>query len=70
MRTLIDIPDSLVNEMTLIAELQHVSRAEAIRQAISAYVEQNRPLTADVFGIWKARGIDGLQYQEKVRSEW
>ena len=22
------------------------------------------------FGIWKDRGIDGLEYQRRIRSEW
>ena len=41
-----------------------------IRKAIASYVEQNRPVTADAFGIWKDRQVDGLDYQETIRSEW
>jgi hypothetical protein len=27
--------------------------------------------TADAaFGIWKQKGIDGLKYQEEMRTEW
>ena len=70
MRTLVDIPDYLIDELTLICKSKRVSRAEIIRQAIVAYIEQNKPAAVDAFGIWKSQGVDGVAYQEKVRSEW
>ncbi|HKT62475.1 MAG TPA: hypothetical protein VJR91_02725 [Burkholderia sp.] len=31
----------------------------------------HRPPPADpVFGLWKARALDGLAYQEALRAEW
>jgi hypothetical protein len=48
-----------------------MSRAEAVRQAIAAYLaEKRKKPTVDVFGLWADRGIDGLEYQEKMRAEW
>jgi hypothetical protein len=70
MRTLVDIPDRQIDELTMICETKKVSRAEAIRQAIAAYVEKNKPAAPAAFGLWKGREIDGLAYQEQVRSEW
>ncbi|MDY7545066.1 ribbon-helix-helix protein, CopG family [Glaciimonas sp. CA11.2] len=70
MRTLVDIPDRLIDDMTMIASLRGISRAEAIREALNSYVEQNKPSMVSAFGIWKGRGIEGLSYQEGVRSEW
>jgi metal-responsive CopG/Arc/MetJ family transcriptional regulator len=70
MRTLVDIPDYLIDELALICDSKRVSRAEIIRQAIVAYIEQNKPAGVDVFGIWKSQGADGVAYQEEVRSEW
>ena len=69
MRTLVDIPDRQIDDLALICESKRVSRAEVIRQAISVYIEQNKPATADAFGLWKNRGVDGLEYQEKLRAE-
>jgi len=54
----------------MICDAKHVSRAEIIRQAISAYIEQNKPSAVDAFGIWKNKKVDGLAYQEKMRAEW
>jgi hypothetical protein len=70
MRTLVDIPDRQIDELTLICETRKVSRAEAIRQAIAAYIEKNKPGAPTAFGLWKDSAVDGLTYQEQVRSEW
>lgn len=70
MRTLVDIPDRQLKALTAICEAEKVSRAELIRQAIAAYLEKKKPGGEDVFGLWKDRKVDGLAYQEQVRSEW
>jgi metal-responsive CopG/Arc/MetJ family transcriptional regulator len=70
MRALVDIPDRQIDELSDICEAKKLSRAEAIRQAISSYIEKNKQEAVDVFGLWKNRKVDGLTYQEQVRSEW
>ena len=70
MRTLVDIPDRQIDDLTLICAAKNLPRAEVIRQAIAAYIEQNKPATVTIFGILKARKVDGLTNQEKMRSEW
>jgi hypothetical protein len=72
MRTLVDIPDEQIEDLTAICESKKVSRAEVIRQAISFYIGANRRVPADAFGLWKAARtpVDGLAYQEQARSEW
>ena len=70
MRTLADIPDRQIKELTAICEVEKVSRAEVIRQAIASYIEKKKPATVEAFGLWKGRKVDGLAYQEQVRSEW
>lgn len=70
MRALVDIPDRQIDELAMICEAKKLSRAEVIRQAITFYIEKNRPSSSDAFGIWKDRQVDGLTYQEQVRSEW
>lgn len=42
MRTLVDIPDSQLEELAAISSAGQISRAEVIRRAISAYLEQHR----------------------------
>ena len=70
MRTLIDIPDKQIKDLASICKAEKVSRAEVIRQAISAYLDTKRPNAVDAFGLWKDRAVDGLAYQEQARSEW
>lgn len=70
MRTLIDIPDKQIRDLTDICRVEKISRAELIRQAISAYLEKKKPSEVEAFGLWKERKVDGLEYQEQVRSEW
>lgn len=70
MRTLIDIPDRQIKRLTAICETEKVSRAEIIRQAISSFLEKKKTGAVEAFGLWKGREVDGLAYQEQVRSEW
>ncbi len=70
MRTLVDIPDRQLKDLSAICEAEKVSRAEIIRQAITAYLERKKAGGVDAFGLWKDRQVDGLAYQEKMRSEW
>ncbi len=81
MRTLIDIPDQQLKELGAICAARKLSRAEAVRQAVAAFIEQNRPSREAAFGLWKDQRLylpgeseplpeDGLAYQEKLRSEW
>ena len=69
-RILVDIPQKYIDELGAIARAEKSSRAEIIRKAIADYLEQNKPVTADAFGIWKDQPVDGLDYQETIRSEW
>ncbi len=70
MRTLIDIPDRQIKHLTAICKTKKVSRAEIVRQAISSFLEKNKTGGVEAFGLWKDRKVDGLAYQEQVRSEW
>jgi metal-responsive CopG/Arc/MetJ family transcriptional regulator len=70
-RILVDLPDSQVEELAALVETEQRSRAAVIRDAIDAYIAQHkRTLGADVFGLWKSKKIDGLEYQQELRSEW
>lgn len=70
MRTLVDIPDKQIKDLMAICEAEKVSRAEVVRQAISLYLKNKKLEEVDVFGIWKDKNVDGLAYQEQMRSEW
>ncbi len=70
MRTLVDLPDRELDQLTALSRSRKTSRAELIRQAVAGYLAQNRAGIEDSFGLWKDRGVDGLKYQEKMREEW
>lgn len=84
MRTLIDMPEQQIKELEVICVARKLSRAEAVRQAVAAFIEQNRPSRDAAFGLWKGQSIrlpgrsaeagllpeDGLAYQETLRGEW
>jgi hypothetical protein len=49
-----------------------ISRAEAIRQAVTLLMRQRGAGRSGVaFGIWRGRrNVDGLDYQNRLRREW
>jgi metal-responsive CopG/Arc/MetJ family transcriptional regulator len=71
MRTLVDIDALQLRALDEMAEREKRSRASLLRQAVTEYLEKRtaRPLD-HAFGLWGDRMIDGLEYQERVRSEW
>lgn len=70
-RILVDLPDSQVEALAVIVETEHRPRAAIIRDAIESYISQRkRTLGADVFGLWENKKLDGLAYQQELRSEW
>ena len=69
-RILVDISQKYLDDLGVMARAEKLPRAEIIRRAIASYVEQNKPVTADAFGIWRNRQVDGLDYQEASSAEW
>ncbi len=70
MRTLIDISDDQVRALARIAAREDVSRAALIRRAIAHLISAESPAIADAaFGICKG-GVDGLAYEDRLRTEW
>lgn len=71
MRALVDMNDSQIEALDILAKRMHRSRAALIRAAIDEYLDRyRREQVDDGFGLWGKRKVDGLAYQEKVRSEW
>lgn len=76
MRALVDIPEGQLNDLAMVCKAKKLPRAEVIRQAIAAYIAENKPNASQAFGLWaqnsqsENKSIDGLAYQEKVRAEW
>lgn len=78
MRALVDIPDVMLRQLDALAARMEWSRAEAVRRAVTEMLDREAEAerAADkaaidaVFGMWKDRGMDGLEYQQVLRAEW
>ena len=72
MRILVDMTDEQLQGLAALSEECKQSRAGLIRQAVDELLsrKQKKGSFLDLFGIWKDRDIDGLEYQERIRSEW
>ena len=51
-RTIVDIPASQLTEIDSYCRRLGISRAEAVRRALEAYLERGADLRADGFGLW------------------
>jgi hypothetical protein len=72
MRTIIDLPVEQLEALDGICRRDGISRAEAIRQAVTLLMRQRGASRSGIaFGIWRgSRSVDGLAYQERLRREW
>ncbi len=71
MRTIIDVPESTLEDLGIVGRHRHASRASLIRQAIAEFLERNRKAdSGKAFGIWHDRHRDGLSHQRTLRGEW
>ena len=71
MRTLVDLGESQIKALDELSKKEKRSRAALVRQAIDDYLAKHRgQREGEVFGLWGNRKVDGLAYQERVRSEW
>jgi metal-responsive CopG/Arc/MetJ family transcriptional regulator len=71
MRALIDIDEKQIQELDKLARDKKRSRASLIREAVADYLQARSSETVDdAFGLWGKRKVDGLAYQEKIRTEW
>ena len=67
----IDLPDYQLARLESLSEARGVSQNELVRVAIAEFVETHRAeALKQGFGLWADRNIDGLEYQNKLRSEW
>ena len=71
MRTVIDVPDQLIESLDRVSGTEQRSRAALIREAIAEFLrKRSGPSAEAAFGLWKDRKTDGLRYQNGLRAEW
>ena len=67
---LVDLPDEDLESLIQLGRRRGVSRAKIIREAVRDYLEKHIGAADDeAYGLWGA-GEDGLEYQQRLRSEW
>jgi Arc/MetJ-type ribon-helix-helix transcriptional regulator len=70
MRTIIDLPEQSRQQLDALCRQRGISRAEAIRQALALWLQQQQSDHASVFGLWRDRPEDALALQDALRQEW
>ena len=73
MRTIVEIPDELVDALDRMKAREKASRSELIRKAIESILhirKANGLSERPGFGCWGKKGPDGLEHQRRLRSEW
>lgn len=71
MRTIVDLPEEQLDGLAEICRREGISRAEAVRRAVAAFLQDLAPIAVDdAFGLWRDRGFDGLEYERRLRVEW
>ena len=72
MRTLIDIPEADLADLTSIARRRKISRAAVLREAVARLLAETRPKAIESYlGLWsKENPEDGLAFQRRLRDEW
>jgi metal-responsive CopG/Arc/MetJ family transcriptional regulator len=71
MRILVDVGEIQLRELDELSKQEKRSRTALIRDAINDLrTKRRRKHEGDAFGLWGARRVDGLVYQNRLRSEW
>lgn len=70
MRTIVDLPDRERDQLDALCRQRGMSRAEAIRQALRLWLQQQTPSHATVFGLWRDRPEGALELQKALRQDW
>jgi len=72
MRTIVDLPEHQIAALSALCEQEHISRTEAVRRAIDAYLARQQATPGTGFGSGEKAGttVDGLAYERELRGEW
>ncbi|MES2995832.1 MAG: CopG family transcriptional regulator [Verrucomicrobiota bacterium] len=71
MRTIIDLPADQVEALAKHCANRGISRAEAVRNAVSRLLSEDQEQTLDqAFGAWADQPFDAVEYVREMRKEW
>lgn len=64
-RTIIDLPEQQMREVDALCKTLAISRAEAVRRALIAFVDSHHEVRADGFGLWKQAASDATGHEHR-----
>jgi hypothetical protein len=67
-RTIVDLPEAERAQLDALCRLRGLSRAEALRQMLRLWLEQQKPSHGEVSGLWPERLEGSLELQERPPS--
>ena len=71
MRTIVNLPTGQIESLDAWCRLEGISRAEAVRRAVAEHLRQHHTAGGErAFGLWRSNQVDGMSYQDRLRSEW
>jgi hypothetical protein len=74
MRTIIDLSDEQLAALRRLCARHNISRAEAIRRAVTEYlaqVDQRDQAFRESFGAWRDKDMpDAVEFVRSLREEW
>jgi hypothetical protein len=69
-RTIVNLPDPERAQLDALCRQRGLSRAEALRQALRLWLQQQTANHGEVFGLWRDRPEGSLALQQALREEW
>ncbi len=75
MRTIVDLPPEQIAALNAYTKAEGISRAEAVRRAVAAFVPGPRKKKRSLrdhpaVGTWPDKNVDSVEYVRKLRAEW
>lgn len=69
-RTIIDIPDGQLREIDRVCRALRISRAEAVRRGLTAFLERNQAVEEDGCGLWGEGKDEARRLLANLQARW
>ena len=69
-RTIIDIPDEQLREINRVCRALKISRAEAVRRGVNAFLEHNQTVEENGYGLWRGAETEARGLLATIQAKW